>query len=155
MTHSAPNAPTTANSNPALAARVACWRHDKATDTMIYDCPEPAPDADRDLMGRPPTEPTGPSFLQERLQEMHAVDPARISSKIGCLLRETQRDNAEAITACGIPEELYPAAINVLAGGGSARGFYSSAFVHKYCEKSLEIGVSFTCTYGGVTMEFS
>jgi hypothetical protein len=94
--------------------------------------------------------------MQERVREMFATAPDRVGSKnMSCLLRESLHGNAEAISDCGIPGELFPSAINLLAETNDYGRSVSPAFVEKYCEKSMKVHVSFTCTYGGVTMAFS
>ena len=51
--------------------------------------------------------------MQERMREMFATAPDRVGSKnMSCLLRESLHGNAEAISDCGIPEELFPSAIS-------------------------------------------
>lgn len=151
----------------AASALVDCWRHDRSSETMVYDCPEPAPDADRDLMGRPPEDYAilehsvqewvreQAKDIPERIRQIHATEPGFVpQDQRNCLMRESLRGNAEAIGVCRIPRDLYSNAI-AFVGELNASGYrVSTAFLRKYCEKSMDVGVSFTCTYGDVTIEW-
>jgi cytochrome oxidase assembly protein ShyY1 len=91
---------------------------------------------------------------EELVRQYHANDSGRVGPKMDCLRKESLRGNAEAIGACGVPRNLYPSAINFVAGLNVHGELVSMAFLRKFCQNSLEVGVSFSCTYGGVTMNF-
>src|SRR5947209_4862962 len=53
---------------------------------------------------------------EELVRQYHANDAGRVGSKMDCLRKESLRGNPEAIGACGVSHELYPSAINFVAG---------------------------------------
>jgi hypothetical protein len=95
-----------------------------------------------------------PEAWVQKGRQYTATDPGWVGPKMDCLRNESLRGNPEAIGACGVPRELYLSAIGFVAELNVHGELVSTAFLRKFCQNSLEVGVSFSCSYGGVTLNF-